>query len=135
MVTMKVRSGHIQLRKGTKYRDLLPIYKDMYMKFLKETGQLPEEEEVTNMLIAENLMDLEKGKKPEGYNRQGRMRMIFPILAAPQKGVELYIYGHYHSAKSLEVARVTESMSQFLKNNGFDNEVDWDNMLIHKYKK
>ena len=77
---MKVRSGHIQFEKGVKYKDLLPVYKELYMKFLRETGQLPEEEEVTNMLIKENMIDLEKGKKPEGYNRQGRMRMIFPII-------------------------------------------------------
>ena len=135
MVIMKVRSGHIEFKKGMKYKDLIPVYKELYMKFLRETGQLPEEEEVTNMLIRENLIDLEKGKKPEGYNRQGRMRMIFPIVQKPNQNLEMYIYGHYHSAKSLEVARVTESLSQFLKNHGFDNEVDWDNMLIHKYKK
>ena len=118
-----------------KYQDLIPVYKELFLKFLRETGQLPEEEEVTYMLIRENLIDLERGKKPEGYNRQGRMRMIFPIIDKPRQNIEMYIYGHYHSAKSLEVARVTESMSQFLKNHGLDNEVDWDNMLIHKYKK
>ena len=52
-----------------------------------------------------------------------------------EKEIEMYIYGHYHSAKSLEVARVTESISRFLKNKGFENDVDWDKMLIHKYKK
>jgi len=131
---MKVRSGHIKFEKGVKYKDLLPIYTELYMKFLKETIQMPEEEEITNMMIKENLIDLERGKKPEGYNRQGRMRLIFPIQ---EKGeaIELYIYGHYHSAKSLEVARVTDSISQFLKSKGFDNDVDWDNMLIHHYKK
>jgi hypothetical protein len=132
---MKVRSGHIKLEKGVKYEDLLPIYTELYLKFLKETNQMPEEEEITNMLIRENLMDLEKGKKPEGYNRQGRMRMIFPIMEKNQKEIALYIYGHYHSAKSLEVARVTESVSRFFKNKGFENDVDWDKMLIHKYKK
>jgi len=132
---MKVRSGHIKFEKKVKYEDLAPIYKELYLKFLKETNQMPEEDEVTNMLIRENLMDLEKGKKPEGYNRQGRMRMIFPIMPKRSKEIELYIYGHYHSAKSLEVARVTESISRFLKNKGFENDVDWDKMLIHKYKK
>jgi len=132
---MKVRSGHIRFEKGVKYKDLLPIYKELYLKFLKETGQIPEEEEITKMLVHENLLDLEKGKKPEGYNRQGRMRMIFPIMEKTDKDIEMYIYGHYHSAKSLEVARVTESMSRFLKNKGFENDVDWDKMLIHKYKK
>jgi hypothetical protein len=132
---MKVRSGHIKFEKGVKYEDLTKVYQELFLKFLKETNQMPEEEEVTNMLIRENLIDLEKGKKPEGYNRQGRMRMIFPIMPKKAKEIELYIYGHYHSAKSLEVARVTESISRFLKNKGFENDVDWDKMLIHKYKK
>jgi hypothetical protein len=132
---MKVRSGHIKFEKGVKYKDLLPVYEELYLKFLKETGQIPEEEEITNMLINENMMDLEKGKKPEGYNRQGRMRMIFPIMEKGAREIEMYIYGHYHSAKSLEVARVTESVSRFLKDKGFENDVDWDKMLIHKYKK
>ncbi len=132
---MKVRSGHIKFEKGVKYKDLLPIYEELYLKFLKETGQMPEEEEITSMLINENMLDLEKGKKPEGYNRQGRMRMIFPIMEKGAREIEMYIYGHYHSAKSLEVARVTESVSRFLKDKGFENDVDWDKMLIHKYKK
>ena len=132
---MKVRSGHIRFEKEVKYEDILPIYQELFLKFLKETDQMPEEEEITNMLIRENMTDLEKGKKPEGYNRQGRMRMIFPIMEKGQKGIELYIYGHYHSAKSLEVARVTESVSRFFKSKGFENDVDWDKMLIHKYKK
>lgn len=131
---MKVRSGHIKFEGKVKYKDLVPIYKDMFIKFLEDTGQMPEDEEVANMLIKENLMDLERDKKPEGYNRQGRMRLIFP-MQGPREQLEFYIYGHYHSAKSLEVARVTESMSRFLKSKGFDNDVDWDKMLIHKYKK
>jgi hypothetical protein len=132
---MKVRSGHIKFEKGINYRDLLPIYNELYTRFLKETGQMPEEEDMTQMLIRENILDLEKNKKPEGYNRQGRMRMIFPIMEPNEKTIEMYIYGHYHSAKSLEVARVTDSISRFLKSKGFDNDVDWDKMLIHKYKK
>ena len=32
---MKVRSGHIIFEKGVKYKDLLPIYKEMFVKFIK----------------------------------------------------------------------------------------------------
>lgn len=131
---MKVRSGHIRFEKGVEYKDFVPIFSEMYVKFLEDTGQTPEEEEFIHMMIKENLIDLEKNKKPEGYNRQGRMRLIFPIQEESED-LELYIYGHYHSAKSLEVARVTESMSRYLKSKGFENDVDWDKMLIHKYKK
>ena len=131
---MKVRSGHIKFEKDVEYKDFIPIFSEMYIKFLEDTDQVPDEEEVVNMMIKENLIDLERNKKPEGYNRQGRMRLIFPILDQ-NADMELYIYGHYHSAKSLEVARVTESMSRFLQSKGLENDVDWDKMLIHKYKK
>ena len=131
---MKVRSGHIRFEKGVEYKDFIPIFSEMYHRFLEDTAQVPDEEEVVHMMIKENLIDLERNMKPEGYNRQGRMRMIFPIQDETED-LEVYIYGHYHSAKSLEVARVTESMSRFLKSKGFENDVDWDKMLIHKYKK
>ena len=131
---MKVRSGHIRFEKGVEYKDFIPIFSEMYHRFLEDTAQVPDEEEVVHMMIKENLIDLVRNKKPEGYNRQGRMRMIFPIQDETED-LEVYIYGHYHSAKSLEVARVTESMSRFLKSKGFENDVDWDKMLIHKYKK
>ncbi len=131
---MKVRSGHIRFEKGVEYKDFIPIFPEMYHRFLEDTAQVPDEEEVVHMMIKENLIDLERNKKPEGYNRQGRMRMIFPIQDETED-LEVYIYGHYHSAKSLDVARVTESMSRFLKSKGFENDVDWDKMLIHKYKK
>lgn len=131
---MKVRSGHIKFEKGVSYKDLIPIYEELYVKFLEDTDQVPEEDEVIQMLLKENMIDLNRGKKPEGYNRQGRMRLIFPMQEEDET-LEFYIYGHYHSAKSLEVARVTESMGRFLKNKGFENDIDWDKMLIHKYKK
>ena len=43
---MKSKSGHITFKRGTKYKDLLPAYKDLYLTFLEETDQMPEEPEL-----------------------------------------------------------------------------------------
>ena len=126
---MRVKSGHIIFNKKVEYSDLLPIYGDLYTKFLEETNQVPEEPETMNMLIKENILDLEMNRKPEGYNRHGRMRMIFPIL---EGGVEFYVYG---SIKNSDVGRVTECLSRLLHKKGLEHEVTWDQLLVHQQKK
>lgn len=126
---MRVKSGHIEFSKKLEYSDLLPVYADLYTKFLEETDQIPEEPETMNMLIKENTLDLERNRKPEGYNRHGRMRMMFPIS---EEGVEMYIYG---SIKNSDVGRVTECISRFLQKKGFEHDVSWDRMLVNQQKK
>ena len=129
---MKVRSAHIMFDKKMKYRDLSPIFEELYVKFLDKSDQMPEEEEVLDMLVFENVTDLEKNRKPEGFNRQGKMRMIFPIR---EKGVEFYVYKHYNASKTNDVVKVAESLSHFLTQKGFKHTLDWDQMEVHKMRK
>ncbi len=129
---MKVRSAHIKFERNVKYKDLAPIFEEMYTRFLDKSGQMPEEEEVLDTWIFENMNDLERNHKPEGFNRQGKMRMIFPIV---NRGVEFYVYKHYNASKTNDVVKVAESLSQFLNNKGFKHSVDWDQMEIHKMRK
>lgn len=126
---MRARSGHIKFDKKVKYSDLLPIYREIYQRFLEETGQIPEEDpEYAEVLIEENLLDLRHNRKPEGYNRSGNMRMIFPI----SEDVEFYIYGR---GPSTEVSRVTELVSKMLKKEGLKHKVEWDKLLLYQKKK
>jgi hypothetical protein len=129
---MKVRSAHIKFERDVKYKDLAPIFKEMYTRFLDKSGQMPEDEEVLDMLVFENMLDLERNRKPEGFNRQGKMRMIFPIL---QNGVEFYVYKHYNASKTNDVVKVAESLSSYLNQKGFKHSVDWDQMEVHKMRK
>lgn len=124
---MKTMSGHIKFPEGIKYQDLLPIYKDLFMKFLSETKQTFEEPNYVNVLLRTNLMDLEKNGKPEGFNRQGSMRLMFPI----SDKVEFYIYSQKGGQ---EVVRITEAMSKFLKKHGFEHAVSWNRLILHKRK-
>ena len=123
---MNVRSGHIRFDKRVKYGDLVPIYTELYHRFLEETNQYPEEEsEFVDVVLQKNLKDLKENRKPEGFNRAGNMRMVFPI----SEQVEFYLYG---ATRSSEVARVTESMSRLLKKGGLKHEVAWDRMTLYE---
>ena len=123
---MRSKTGHIIFPKKIKYKDLVPIYSDLYMKFLKETGQIEEEEERNYMFIRLNLMDLEKNRKPEGHNRNCRTKMVFPIT---ENNVQFYIKG---KARSSEITKVTESLSKFLNDNDIDHKVEWDRLTNYE---
>ena len=89
---------------------------------------MPEDMEGVDVLIEENLRDLRNNRKPEGYNREGVMRMIFPI--SPQ--VEFYVYGR---GKVLEVARVTEQISRVLQKYRLKHTIEWDQLKLLADKK
>lgn len=120
---MRARSGHIKFDKKVKWKNLVPAFKPMFLKFLEETQQLPEDMESVEVLVEENLRDLRLNRKPEGYNREGIMRMIFPL----SNDVEFYIYGR---GKTVEVARVTEQVSRVLQKYRLKHTIEWDKLLL-----
>ena len=125
---MRARSGHIKFDKKVKWKNLVPAFKPMFLKFLEETQQLPEDMENIEVLVEENLRDLRLNRKPEGYNREGAMRMIFPISS----DVEFYIYGR---GKTVEVARVTEQVSRVLQKYRLKHTIEWDKLRLFADKK
>jgi len=118
---MRARSGHIKFDKKVTWKNLVSAFRPLFMKFLEETQQLPEDMESLDVLIEENLRDLRNNRKPEGYNREGAMRMIFPISSQ----VEFYVYGR---GKALEVARVTEALSRVLQKYRLKHSIEWDQL-------
>lgn len=120
---MRARSGHIRFDKKVKYGRLTKVYEELFTRFLEETGQMPENDpEYVAVLLEENLRELRHNRKPEGYNRDLGMRLMFPISDA----VEFYIYGQ---GRSTEIPRVTEVLSRLLKEHGLRHEVDWDRLV------
>jgi len=123
---MKTRSGHIIFPKKIKYKDLAPAFRELFTKFLNETNQAPEEKEILNLFIEENMRELRRNRKPEGYNRQGAtMRLIFPI----SNTVEFYVYG---GGKSLEIMRITELLSRLLTRKKLRHTVEWNKLTMLK---
>lgn len=115
---MKAETGHIKFAPTFKYRQLKDAFPELLTVFLQETDQMPEEKEILNMFIELNMMDLRANRKPEGYNRKGRMRLMFPIGSK-----EMYLSGN---SSSTEVVRITERISKMLQKKGIKNTVEWD---------
>jgi hypothetical protein len=115
---MKASSGHFVLKDRFEYKDMAEVFPDVLKLFLEETDQIPEDPEIMQMFIHLNMVELQKNRKPEGYNRKGRMRLIFPT-----NRMEFYIKG---SSKSGEVVRVTEKISKLLTRNGVHHELEWN---------
>src|SRR5947208_1566825 len=88
----------------------------------------PEDMESVDVLVEENLRELRSNRKPEGFNREGAMRMIFPI----SNQVEFYVYGR---GKVLEVARVAESLSRILQKYRLKHTIEWDKLKFLADKK
>jgi hypothetical protein len=127
--SMIARSAHFTFDKKIKYKDLVKVFPDLYKMFLEETNQTPEEEEYARMLIKANMKDLEANRKPEGYNRQGRVRMIFPI--SKDKHIRFYIY---RSSKSEEIGRLANMLSKLLNQKRLKHKIDWDKMVLYALK-
>ncbi len=120
---MRSRSGHIKFDKKVKWKNLAPAFRPLFLKFLEETQQMPEDAESLDVLLEENLRDLRSNRKPEGYNRDAVMRMIFPI----SNQVEFYVYGR---GKTIEVARVTEQLSRVLQKYRLKHTIEWDQLKL-----
>jgi len=125
---MKARSGHIRFDESVTWRKLLPAFRPMLVTFLEESGQMPEDPEVLEVLVEENLRDLRLNRKPEGYNRETGLRMIFPISDAN----ELYIYSKLRQG---DVPRVVDAVSRVLQKHKLRHSIDWDRLRVFAERK
>ncbi len=123
----------IRFDQDIEYKDLAPIFPDLYRLFMKLADQYPEEskKEYTEMLIRQNLKDLQNNRKPTGHNREARYRMIFPI---DRERVEFYLYPRIAEEES-EIEDITAEISNFLEENELDHEIIWDDMEYLKEEK
>lgn len=103
---MKVYSVNFHLKGKTPYKDLAPVFPDILKMLLEEIGQVPEEEEILEMLIDLNVKDLEKNIKPEGYNRKGKVRLVFP-MGSNEFYIKTYI-------KNQDLSHIADSIGSML---------------------
>ncbi len=126
---VKVRSGHLVFDRKVTYKQLLPAFRAMFLKFLEETQQIPEDPESLEVLLEENLRDLRRGRKPEGYNREGSMRLLFPIS---EKRIEMTVYSKTRTA---DVPRVVEMLSRMLQKAKLKHTVEWDKLTLYRERR
>jgi hypothetical protein len=119
---MRADSGHIIFKEKFKWKNLSGCMEELLRVFLDETDQMPDEEEILKMFLRINMMDIEKNRKPEGYNRRGRFRMVFPLTASRK---QFYIRA---DSKTAEVVRITERLSKILKKARVPHTVEYDKL-------
>ncbi len=107
---MKVYSVNFLLKGKTPYKDLAPVFPDILKLLLDDIGQMPEEEEILQMLIDLNMSDLEQNRKPEGYNRKGKIRLVFPMDRS-----EFYLKTY---SKSQDLNRLADTISNLMTDAG-----------------
>ena len=101
---MAKSSVHFILKDGSDYKDLAPVFPDILKSVLIQADQVPEEEEFTMIL---NMDDLEQNRKPEGYIRKARVRIVFPMDRK-----EFYVQSY--SPKHVDLDKVKNSVSLLL---------------------
>ncbi len=118
---MKVYSTHFVLKGKASYKDLAPVFPQILEVLLDKIDQLPEEEEIMQMYITQNMDDLLKDRKPEGYNRKGKIRLIFPIGSK-----EFYLKSYN---KNTDLLTVSDKISEILKEAGIKFETRQDDRI------
>ncbi len=116
----------IRFEEDVEYKDLLPVFPDLYLLFMELSDQIPDEggDEFMHMVIDQNIKDLRKNRKPPGHNREARYRMIFPI---GRDNVEFILYPRIAEEES-EIEAITAKISEFLDENELEHEIIWDQM-------
>ena len=119
---MKVFSAHFVLTGKSSYKDLAPVFPDILNMLLEDIDQLPEEEEIMQMYIEQNMRDLLNDEKPVGYNRKGKVRIIFPL-----ESKEFYLKSYN---KSTDIVSIAEKVSAILDAAGISYDINDNDRII-----
>ena len=68
-------SVHFILNDKSDYKDLAPIFEELLVSALTVADQVPDAEEL-QMIVNMNVSDLSENRKPEGYIRKARIRIL-----------------------------------------------------------
>lgn len=124
---MKNWSGHIIFPEEFEWKSLEKSFKGLMELFFEETGEMEEEPEHRDVLIYINMIDIKNNRKPEGYNREGKLRMIFPLHKK-----EITILSPLPEPY---VRDVSESLSRYLNGKKIKHNLEFDLMKYTEYRK
>jgi len=122
---MKAYSGHIVFNDKFTWKSLEKVYPDLFNLFITEAKIIQGEMNIPDVVLYENLLDIKKGRKPEGYNREGKLRFYF----VENEKKEMVIVRD-KAIPADEVRDVTEKMSKFLSSKKIKHNVEWDKLYL-----
>ena len=117
----KIYTCRFILKDGYDYKDLAPIFPDVIRYILEENGhfQTEEEADMNEMFVEINMQDIRANRKPEGYNRKAKFRLMFP-----EDTKEFYIKEYANNGK--EIKRVGTKIDEFLASADIGYEMKYD---------
>ena len=118
---MAKNSIHFVLKGSSSYKDLAPVFEDILKFSLQAVDQMPEEEEM-EMIVRLNLEDLERDRKPEGYLRKARIRIVFPMDRK-----EFYIQSY--NAKLVDLGLLSNHVKSVLAEAGIQFDYSEDDAI------
>ncbi len=124
---MKYWNGHI-ITELKEWKELEGVWDGLLELFFKETKQFRDNPDNIKVVIEENNIDIKHNRKPEGFNREGKMRIVVP----KRDKVEFYVYRGVYSD---DVRVITEKLSKYLAENGIKHKVEWNDMILFSMKK
>ncbi|MCW6168505.1 MAG: hypothetical protein LVQ96_00255 [Thermoplasmatales archaeon] len=125
---MKNFSGHIYFSKDFNWKDLGRAFPEIWDIFSNEAKQNQEEAQYDQISLELNMLELKKNKKPIGYIKDGaKFRLVFP-----RDRKEIIIF---RGMMSEDIAEITESVSNILKEKKIKFKVAYDKMLLYEIHK
>ncbi len=118
---MAKSSIHFILKGRSSYKDLAPVFGNILKFCLKTVDQMPEEEEM-EMILRINLDDLERDRKPEGYLRKARIRIVFPMDRK-----EFYVQSY--NAKLVDLGLLANHIKSVLTEAGIEFDFTEDDAI------
>jgi hypothetical protein len=103
---MAKTSVHFILKDKSDYKNLAPIFEDLLVSALTVVDQVPDPEEL-QMIVNMNVDDLSQNRKPEGYIRKARIRMVFPLDRKE-------FYFQSYNPKAVDLSKIRETTAQIL---------------------
>lgn len=123
---MKAYSGHIIFNDKITWKSLEKIYPELFDLFIKEAGIQQTEMNIPHIVLQENMIDIKNDRKPEGYNREGKLRFYF----TENDNVKQMVIVRDKAVPTEDVREVTEKISKFLSSKKIKHDVDWDKLYL-----
>ena len=124
---MKNWSAHLIFPDNFEWKHLEKSFRGMMELFFKETNEMEDEPDHREVIIVLNMQDIKNNRKPEGYNREGKLRMIFPLDRK-----EITILAPLPEAY---VRDVSEAISKYLISKRVKHILEFDQMKYTQYRK
>lgn len=124
---MKNWSGHIIFPANFEWKHLEKSFRGMMELFFRETNEMEDELDHRDVIILLNMLDIKNNRKPEGYTREGKLRMIFPLNRKEITVLSPLPEGY--------VRDVSEEISKYLTSKKIRHILEFDQMKYTAYRK